>query len=192
MKLVVSLDFSTVLLGMYNFYALGEPYTAMQEQQPGPTPSNHAAKWRKETLSSVPIGVASIPRFSERLNRHFCSLPYYTLTKGNIGMENKKNNLSRSKSWGSYDNFSISMSVYPRPIPCMFVAVDPRHQAPGVIGAVFQTPCNAVRHWLLKNGMISLWVMIMTHILGKGNATQCIPVQSPTVMYHLHSQFLVG
>lgn len=90
MKLVVSLDFSTVLLGMYNFYALGEPYTAMQEQQPGPTPSNHAAKWRKETLSSVPIGVASIPRFSERLNRHFCSLPYYTLTKGNIGMENKK------------------------------------------------------------------------------------------------------
>ena len=34
--------------GMYNFYALGEAYTAMQEQQPGPTPSNHAAKWRKE------------------------------------------------------------------------------------------------------------------------------------------------
>ena len=82
MKLVVSLDFSTVLLGMYNFYALGEPYTAMQEQQPGPTPSNHAAKWRKETLSSDPIGFASIQRFSARLNRHFLQLTLLHINKG--------------------------------------------------------------------------------------------------------------
>ena len=118
--------------------------------------------------------VASIPSFFERLNRHFCSLPYYTLTKAKIGMENKKHNLSRS-SPGETMIFPPLCQFTQGQYPVRLLLSIPGIKHQGSLEQFFKTPCNSVRHWLLKNGVISLWVMIMTHILGKGNATLMYP-----------------